>query len=501
MKKFLAIVLSLVMVLSLVSLAAAEEYKKEVVIAYGAAPSIIDPQAFTLTVDYAWHWLSHDTLFKVNPETGDILYNLCVAYEQDAADPTWWTLKLREGVKFHNGNDFTAEDVAFTLFERGVNSNSTSAFCKTLAAYEIVDANTIKIQTVSVNADFLPRLANVTTGMLDKEAVTADPEKGYWYGTGAYEIAEFIENDHMTFNRFAGYWGEAPVTEKIVIRGITEASARLIALQNGEIDVCMDPSPLELDIVRDDANLDLIEAVGGMSYYLSFNTKLEREGDINFRKAIGYAIDDEAVMIICADGAASKSNTIYGPNYILNCDDALTGLPFDLAKAQEMIKAGGWEGQTVSILVSDSGYQNSMAKAIQPMLMAAGLNVDIVERGTAEVKTLRTSGEFEIMAGGFSCSDYPDSIRSSCYSTGAYNFAYFNEPEIDAKIDAGLTMSNWEDRVQNYKEIQQYVFDEMTYYYCVFRPDADIAMQKGVSGFYPRCDQINDYTYITAIAK
>lgn len=473
--------------------AAGESFKKNVVIGVPRAPQIVDCQEFTNTEDYTVHWLSHDTLFHNDPETGELIPWLCESYEVEGE---WWTLHLRQGVKFHDGTDFDAEDVAFTLFTRGQNATQIKSFCTTLTEYEIVDPYTIKICTGAPNMDFGPRMGNITFGMLSKESCEADPEKGYYYGTGAFQITEFVENSHETFTRFDGYWGEAPVTETIEVRGYEEASARLIALQNGEIDVCIAPATTELEDIKADANLELIEAVGGVSEYLSFNVEKEPMNNIEFRQAIAYAIDDMAVIDMCCDGYGTISNTIYGPNSVVCADDVLTGYEYNLEKAKELIEKNSWNGLKVKLLVADSGLNNSVALCIQPMLLAAGLDVEIDPRGTAEVKAARDAGEHDILVGGFSCSDYCDSLKSSCSSTGSYNFARFKDDEIDQQLNDGLAMTNWEERSALYKGIQVKVFDEMCYYYPIFRANANVAMKKGTGGFFVRCDMIIDFTNI-----
>lgn len=469
-----------------------EGFKQDVVIGMGAPNLQMDVQEVTGTSDYTSHQLSHDTLFKTDEATGELIPWLVESYE---IEDTSWVLKLKEGIEFHDGSTFDAYDVEFTL-NRGLEHAQTQGFYGTLT-WEVVDDYTIKISTEALNMDLGPRFANIIFGsMLSKESCEADPDNGFNIGTGAFKFVEFMENSHVKYARSENYWGEPVNCETIELRYYAEPSARLIALQNGEIDVCISPATTELEFVREDEALELVELVGGMSAYLSFNTEKEPYSNLEFRQAVAYAIDKQALIDIVCNGYGTVSNTIYGPNSVVCADDVLAGYPFDLEKAKELIAKNGWEGFEIKLLTNDSTLYVNTAMALQPMLMAAGFNCTIEQRGQAEVKTIRTDGGHEIMLGGFSCSDYPDSYSSSCSSTGSYNFARFKNDQVDEMLKTGLTMTDWNERVENYHGIAKIVFDEECYYAPLFRENANIAIAKGVSGFYARCDLIIDFTNI-----
>ena len=473
------------------------EWKKDVVIGTSSPNLTMDVQEITATEDFAAHKSVHEGLFKYNSDTGEYDNWLCESYEMDGAD---WTLHLRQGVKWHNGEEFTADDVVYTLITRGQKSAQTASFCETLTA-EAVDTYTVHVNTGTVNMDFIPRMAHTTYSMISKVACENDPDHGFEVGTGPYVYQELFENSHLKLKRNENYWGEAPTAETIEFRYYAEPSARLIALQNGEIDVCLSPATTELEYIKEDDNLELIENVGATSVYITFNTQKEPYGNLEFRQAVAYAIDDQSVIDIVVDGLGTISNSTFGPNSAVNCDDKLKGYPYDPEKAKELIEKNGWAGTTIHIIVNENAEDSKTAVAVQSMLTAVGLDVKVDQRGNAEVVAARSSGDIEMMVGRFGSSDYPDGVSINCSSAGSYNFARFSDPDIDNMLAEALTVEDWATRKEMYTHVQQIVFDEMCYYYPIFRSNANYAMLKGTTGFTPKSNFVVDYSYIQVPAK
>lgn len=512
MKKALALILAMIMTLALVACGESNTpavdtppadttettaYKKDVVIGTPDACLTMDVQEITATVDFSAHKLVHEGLFKRIDATGEYLPWLCESYEMDGSV---WTLHLRQGVKFSDGSDFTADDVVFTLITRGQQSKQTASFCETLTA-EKIDEYTVKVDTGTVNMDFIQRMAHPTYAMLSKTACEADPSHGFEIGTGPYKFKELFENSFASFEKNENYWGEAPVCDTIELRYFSEPSARLIALQNGEIDVCISPSTNELEYVKEDSSLELIETVGSKSVYLTFNTEKEPYSNLEFRQAVAYAIDDQAVIDIVSDGLATISKSTFGPNSAVYCDDQLTGYPYDQAKAKELVEKNGWTGTTIRIMTSDKATDSKAAVTVQSMLNAIGLDAQVDTRGSAEVTAARSSGEIEMMIGQFGSSDYADGVKINCSSTGSYNFARFKDPELDKMLDEALTIEDWNTRKQVYVDVQKKVFDEMCYYYPILRENAYVAATAGAEGFFVRSDGVIDFTYIAVPEK
>lgn len=506
MKKFLALILSIAMVLSLAACGETKEpasvdsttpegaqttYKDTIVVGTTAAVAELDSQEMSKTVDYMSHRLTHDTLFRYDEETKELSPWLCESWEIDGAT---WTLHLRDDVSFSNGAPFTAEDVKYT-FERGCESSQIASYCKKIDNMEIIDEHTIKITWVSVNVDMGGLFTNAKYSMLSKAACEEDPAKGYEIGTGAYTLEELFDNSYAIYKKNDNYWGEKPITETIEFRYISEASARLIALQNGEIDMCISPATTELDYIRDDATLDLIEVPGASTAYLALNMNKAPFDNLEFRKAVAYAIDKQELIDIVVDGLGSIAKSTIGPNCAAFCDDDLSGYEYNPEEAKAIIAANGWEGTTIKIYCQDSGEPPKTAEVVQAQLKDVGIQVDIVKLASAELKAAAKAGEHEGYIAKISVSDYADAVRTMLYAGAGYNYAFYENSDLDALVDEGVTLTDNAARKAVYVKLQQGVFDENFYFIPFFRANSTVATVKGLGGVDYRSDLILDMAH------
>src|SRR5262249_24589525 len=211
----------------------------EVKIGLAAEPNTFDPH---LTVG------RNTQIFIVNVYDGltarDAQGNLVPALAESwkRLNATTWQFALRKGVKFHNGDDFNAESVKFTL-DRATNPETkatVSSELGTIASTEIVDPSTVNV--ITKTPDFLPpvrlgelfglMLSPKHTNAVGKEAIATKPN-----GTGPFKLVSWTKNEQMVLEANESYWRGAPKVKKIVVRPILEDAARIAALQAGEVDL------------------------------------------------------------------------------------------------------------------------------------------------------------------------------------------------------------------------------------------------------------------------
>jgi len=472
--------------------------KDTVVIGTVAAVVITDPQKMRTATDYTVMRATHDTLFRMDEETGDLIPELCEEWSIDGAT---WTMKLKEGVKFHNGNDFTAEDVKFT-FERGKSDDSQiKSYCNKIVDVTIIDDYNCTVSWNSVNVDMGGLFSNPKYSMLDKDSCEADPELGYRMGTGAYTVKELVENSHCIIEAVDTWWGDPVPTKTIEFRYIAEASARLIALQNGELDVCISPNTSELDYIREDKNLELIEAKGCRTIYYLMNMHKDTWKDVEVRRAIAQAINREDLIAICIDGLGVPAVSVAGPNNAGCCDDQLVGVQYDQAAAKATIEAKGLAGSELTIICLESGITRSAAEVIQAHLAAVGINGIIRALPSAEAAAAARNEEHDMYISDMSLSDYMDSLRSLVYNSANYNFAFMDDPKIDEMIDEGVTMTDPVARKAHYLKINQYYWEENVYGQGLFRSNTNFAVVKGFKGMPYRGDLVLDPTFCAVVVE
>lgn len=210
--------------------------------------------------------LTHDSLVYPNEETGKIEPRL--AKEWTWVDDRTIEFKLRDDVVFHNGEKLKASDVVFTM-ERGRDLGTTiSVKLVGLTACEAVDDTTVRMELEAPNVDWLYTLSVAHMGIVSEKALADDPEEGGKIGTGAWMVDSYVPSDYVKVVRNDQYWGELPKSESITLKYMPENSARLIALQNGEIDVCLNPNNNELHFIEEDDNLSLVQYDGTNEVFL-----------------------------------------------------------------------------------------------------------------------------------------------------------------------------------------------------------------------------------------
>jgi len=227
----------------------------------------------------------HDTL--VENDNGTLVP--CLALKWDVEDSQHYTFYLRDDVYFHNGEKFTADDVAFTI-EHAKAAKGGQAFNRlsVVESVEVIDDTTIRITLNRPNNDFLYYLYSPVCSILNREACEKDPEKGPWIGTGAWIVEKFVSNEYSELRVNENYWGEVPVTKKLRFIKVAEEATRYMMLMNGEVDVAFGCSPADFDSIRNNPNFNLFTYVITNCGFVGFNMTDPLMQDINFRKAVAH---------------------------------------------------------------------------------------------------------------------------------------------------------------------------------------------------------------------
>ncbi|MGL5426768.1 MAG: ABC transporter substrate-binding protein, partial [Cetobacterium sp.] len=215
--------------------------KDVLIIANGADAKTLDIHATNDAPSAKVSGQIYDTLVKQDMNM-NIVPGLAESWTQ--IDDTTTEFKLRKGVKFHNGNEFTANDVKFSL-DRMKSSPQVAHIIKAVSSVEVVDDYTVRVKTETPFGPLLSHLAHNAAGILNKEAVEKGGS-GYGQspvGTGPYKFVNWQAGDRITLTVNPEYYlGKAP-TEKVIFRSIVEGTNRTIGLETGEVDIAYDIDP------------------------------------------------------------------------------------------------------------------------------------------------------------------------------------------------------------------------------------------------------------------
>ena len=269
-----------------------------------------------------------------------------LALSWHAVDDTTWEFKLRPGVTFHNGEPFTADAVKVSL-DRVLDpaaKSPTVSYIKTIAGVDVVDPLTVRIRTNGSDPLLPTRMSRypayivppVYLKQVGNEQFARKP-----IGTGAYRMAEFVPDDHVTLQANPTYWRGKPAIDTVVWRAIPEPTARIAALMAGEVQL-IENVPAELaPAVAANPDLNVIQVKrGGLTIYLGLKSAEKPLNDPRVRQALSLAIDRKTIVTDLLKGFASLTGTQVSPFDFGYKDEPLP--VYDPAKAKSLLAEAGY---------------------------------------------------------------------------------------------------------------------------------------------------------------
>jgi peptide/nickel transport system substrate-binding protein len=310
--------------------------------------------------------------------------------------PTVWEMKLRKGVKFHNGEDFDAESVKFSL-ERLANPahklRGTSPFGP-IDRVEIVDPHTVKVHTKKPWPIFVSAMTFAQAAMYPPKEY-ADKDTAYIsrnpVGTGPYRLVRWAKDEEIVLEANTGYWRGAPRIKTAVFRPIPDDAVRVAALQNGEIDVAVNIPPHLAGLIERHPKLFLSTAPSIRTIQLMFYThQMDAQhqptgpyagptADKRVRQAIAHALDVDAIIKGVLDGKAMRTPLLLTPLHF-GFDASLKPIKQDLAKVKTLLADAGHPGGIDIVLNAPQGRyvrDKEVAEAVTGQLNKAGIRTTL----------------------------------------------------------------------------------------------------------------------------
>ena len=298
-----------------------------------------------------------------------------------------YTFFLKEGVKFHDGKTFDADDVKFT-FGRLMDAQKTGTvhpeYYKEIDSVEAVDSHTVKIKLKNVNSMFLFNLARPDSIIVSSQ--TVDKLKTAPIGTGPFKFNEWVRGSTLTLSRFEGYHEKGiPYLDKVTFKFIGDPSAQIASLKAGDVDViAYDVSPENALLLEKDPRFKVLNGYTTTEVILSTNNARKPFDDVRVRRAMAYAIDRKALI----EGAMSGYGTPIGshmdpgnPYYI----DLTSVYPYNPQKAKDLLKEAGYPNgfEAVIKLPERYAYAKRSGEIIADMFSQVGirLKIELIEWG------------------------------------------------------------------------------------------------------------------------
>ena len=415
-------------------------YKDTIIFAQGADVTSFDPHVGKETPAVAVTNHIYDTLVDVNQETGEIIPQIAQSWEQ--IDDTTYRFHIREGLKFHNGEDLTAEDVKFSL-----------------------DSYTV---TVTTDAPYAPALRNLAVpfaAIVPMDYVSANPDilKTAPVGSGPYKFVSWSQNDSVKLEAYDEYYAGEPKTKNLVMKVIPEAAQRTIALETGEVDIAYDLLRSDARRVSEARDLTLYEIPSLSCYYITFNMNKAPFDNKLVRQALSMAIDRQLLVDTVNGGSGEVANALVAPAVFgyYNPGD----YEYNPEKAKQLLKEAGYpNGFSCTLWVNNNQERVEMCQAIQEMFREIGIDcrVEVLEFGAFISRT--TAGEHDMGYFGWVTStkdaDYTYySLEHSSQQGAAGNRSFTNDAKVDELVEIGRTSSDQDARLEAYKELAIYLKD------------------------------------------
>lgn len=459
------------------------EYYDELSLYIGDKVAIIDPMnpgAGTSQSGIIDH-MAYDTLVYYEIDGS---YSPCLATEWTMNDDaTVWTFKLRNDVKFHNGEPFTADDVIFTV-EKCV-ENPGNYLANAFNQVAKIEANgdyEVTFTLKSGNFDFIYDVSNPVVVICNREAYESGSETAGWIGTGPFKIVGMVPNDSISYEAFEDYWGEKPLCKKFTMRYIAEETARNIMLENDEFTFC-NVSGVYIKQYEQDPRFVINSYVMNNLNYVAFNMRKPLTGDINFRLACAYAMDPEEILDIALDGygAVAETGAYWGYKTAYK-DPSIPQFKQDLDKAKEYLAQSPYNGETV-YLTAGMAHTIKAAQVVQAQLQAIGINAEVkqLDGPSMTAATAYDVNDEDIVVGSGAWSPLGSSIKSFVTPGNNSNKACYENQEVVDLIAKASATADGPERAELYYKIQQIMHDELPYY-GTFHMALYIAAQKGAGG-------------------
>lgn len=430
-------------------------YKDTLTIAHWEEPTTLDPQAQGKMSCGAVSVQIYDNLITMD-ENNNPVPSLAEKWEQ--IDDTTFRFYLRDGVKFHNGDPLTAEDVCYTIARACTNPGSSSIF-KSVDGdnTKAIDDLTVEIKLKTPDASIFDTLQGPRGGIVCKRAVEEMGEDAFGHapvGSGPYKLSEWQTGTEIRLTANEDYWGDAPETPNIVFKIITESANRVIEMETGNADICLNVLASEVARLEEAEGLHVEMDTGYQYTTVTFNMQDPVLSDIRVRQALVYAIDRDAIVKAVYKGTATVADSIM-PTTLLGAKTYDPNL-YDVEKAKELLAEAGYaDGLTLNFVVQPLEEMQRITEAIQNMWKQIGVETNI---STAEVAAYLAQGNtLQVGIRNGSASDPANTLI--IYDSAFGDRLNSNDEVLDKMLADAKTIYDIDERANAYYEICDYLWE------------------------------------------
>ena len=397
-----------------------------------------------------------------------------LATEWEAVEDNVWEFKLREGVKFHDGEDFNAEAVKVNI-DRVIDEKVASprAFLYAMIKeVKVVDDYTVQFETEFPFAPLPSHLAHSGGGMVSPAVIKEDyaqieqgEEPGSYInenpiGTGYFKFEEWIPGESLKLVKHEDYWGENALLDSVTFKVVEEDLTRVAELETEDTHIADPLSPSDIDQVEGIDGLSVLKTPSVRLNYVGFNEEKEPFNDPKVRQALNMAIDKNQIIDGIYEGIGIPATGPLAPD-VFGYDESIKGLEYNPEKAKELLKEAGLEDGFKTTLWSDDKRTSiDTATNIQAQLKEYNIDVKIEQLEWGAYLDKTGNGEHEMFVLGWSVvtGDADYGLHPLFHSDNLGipgNRTFTQDKDLDKLLDAAREESDEEKRLELYSEIQE----------------------------------------------
>ncbi len=476
-----------------------------ITVAVLSSPNSFDPRVGTDETSQRVHQLVYDTLLSLD-ERLRVVPGLAESWEQPS--PQTYIVRLRRGVRFHDGHELTSADVVHTfssLIDPAFISARKGAY-RLLNRVEPVDAYTVRFVLEEPFGSFPINLVLPIVPAGARAELRDHP-----VGTGPYRFVHYAVDDRLDLARFDRYFRGAPNNGGVTLKVIPDEVMRGLELRKGTIDLVVnDLSPDIVAQLSGDEGLRVVESPGTDYAYVGFNLRDPVLSDRRVRHAIGHAIDRQAIVDHLRRGLALPAIGILPPASWAFAADVFD-FSHDPARARALLDEAGYPDPDapgplprlrLTLKVSTNEFIRLQAAVIQADLRDVGIDLDVRSYEFATLYADVLAGNFQLFTLQWVGVSDPDMLRRVFHSkqmppTG-FNRGFYSNPEVDRLIDAATVTIDDGERSRLYAEAQRRVAEDAPYISLWYKTNVVVA-QAGLDGI--RLSPSADFTFLRNVQK
>lgn len=424
-------------------------------------------------------------LVKPNSD-GEMIPAVAEKYEL-SEDGTTYTFTLREGVKFHNGQTVTAEDVVYSInrcaaVPEGQEKPLVAAF-SAVKSVEALDEKTVAVTIAQRDLEFI---SYMTAAIIPADYENQDTAP---VGTGPFKFVSRTPQQDFVMERFEDYWGAPAWLDKVTYKICENADALVMNLNGGSIDLCAHLTSAQASQLNQ--NFQVLEGTMNLVQAIYLNNQAKPFDNQLVRQALCYAIDRQGIMDMVADGhGTAVGSSIYPAFTKYFLPELVDKYPHDVAKTKELLAQAGYpDGFDMTISVPNN-YQPHMdtAEVVAEQLREAGINVTIqpVEWSTW-LDTIYNGRQFQATVVGVDAANMTARAMLERFTSDyGKNFINYNNPAYDALFQQAINATDEDTQTDLYKQMETMLADTAANVYIQDLCDL-VAMRQDLGGlkFYP----------------